>query len=141
MVSGCSARFLGFLPPVAFAGFLALWCAAAPALGGISFDARSARSGKWSDPATWENSRTPRAGVNVQIRSGHEVTYDVPSGPPIRILHIAGTLTFSRDTSTTLEVGLIRIEAGEEVSEDGFECDMHGAKEGDPEQKEGAALE
>jgi hypothetical protein len=52
---------------------------------------RSARSGPWSLPATWEGGRVPPAGARVQVRAGHTVTYDVGSGEAIRFLHVAGT--------------------------------------------------
>ena len=32
----------------------------------------------------------------------------------LRMLHVAGTLTFSREVSTLLDVGLIKVEPGEE---------------------------
>src|SRR5688572_13547335 len=54
---------------------------------------RSAASGLWSAPATWDGGKLPSAGMKVQIREGHTVTYDVQSDQVIRSLHIAGTLT------------------------------------------------
>ena len=57
---------------------------------------------------------------------GHTVTYDLAAGPAIRIIHVAGTLNFARDKSTTLEVGLIAIQPGDDpASENGFDCDAH----------------
>lgn len=94
-------------------------CAAAPM---VSFDARSVRNGNWSDPDTWTDRRVPRAGGNVQIRSGHVVTYDVDSDSAVRVLHVAGTLAFARDKSTRLDVGLLKIQPGEECAEEGFNC-------------------
>lgn len=47
---------------------------------------------------------------------------DVVSRDGLRMLHLAGTLTFSREKSTLLEVGLIKIEPGETATEDGFDC-------------------
>jgi hypothetical protein len=91
----------------------------------VSFDARSARSGPWSDPATWENGRAPKANDRVQIRQRHVVTYDVASDDPIRMIHVGGTLTFSHEKSTRLNVGLLKIQPGEECSEDGFVCAVH----------------
>src|SRR5262245_22924 len=67
---------------------------------------RSARSGAWSAPATWEGGKVPAAGARVQIRTGHVVTYDVKSDRVIRSIHVAGTLTFARDRDTRLDVGL-----------------------------------
>src|SRR5436190_23034612 len=78
---------------------------------------RSARSGSWSDAATWEGGTTPTAGSKVQVRAGHAVVYDVKSAHPIRSLHVAGTLSFAPDKDTRLEVGLIRIQAGDGTDE------------------------
>ena len=36
---------------------------------------------------------------------------------------MSGTLTFSRERSTLLVVGLIKVQPGEEATEDGFFCD------------------
>jgi hypothetical protein len=63
--------------------------------------------------------------VRVQIRKGHKVVYDTTSAPPIRSIHVAGTLTFAPDRDTRLEVGLIKIQPGDDASEDGFDCDAH----------------
>ncbi|NBV22801.1 MAG: hypothetical protein EBS05_12910 [Proteobacteria bacterium] len=88
----------------------------------VTFEARSAKSGAWSAPTTWANGRLPKAGDRVQVRAGHTVVYDAASTDVIRMIHVAGTLTFSREKSTRLEVGLIKIEAGETTTEDGFDC-------------------
>jgi hypothetical protein len=53
------------------------------------------------------------------------VTYDLNSDQVIRSIHVAGTLTFAADRDTRLDVGLIRIQAGEEATEVGFDCDAH----------------
>jgi hypothetical protein len=89
---------------------------------------RSVRSGRWSDPATWQGGKVPSAGSCVQIRAGNSVTYDVDSDKAIRTIHVAGTLTFARDRTTRLDVGLIKIQAADEASEDGFDCDAHVGK-------------
>ena len=88
----------------------------------VVFNARTAHGGKWSDAQTWEGARKPQAGDFVQVRAGHVVTYDVNSSDALRLLHVAGTLTFSREKDTLLDVGLIKIEPGETTSEDGFNC-------------------
>ena len=88
----------------------------------VVFNARTAQSGRWSDPQTWEGGRVPQAGDFVQVRTGQVVTYDVNSSDALRMLHVAGTLAFSREVSTLLEVGLIKIEPGESTTEDGFDC-------------------
>jgi hypothetical protein len=85
----------------------------------------SAQSGLWSSPATWKDGRIPRAGARVLIRTGHRVVYDSRSDQAIRAIIIAGTLTFAPDKDTRLDVGLIKIQAGEELSEEGFDCEAH----------------
>src|ERR1043166_4644048 len=86
---------------------------------------RSAKSGAWSASATWEGGKVPAAGAKVQIRSGDVVTYDVKSDAVIRFIHVAGTLRFAADKDTVLNVGLIKIQNGEDATEDGFDCDTH----------------
>lgn len=86
---------------------------------------RSAGNGAWSDPATWEGGKVPGRLARVQVRSGHRVVYDVAAEVPLRMIHVAGTLTFAPDRDTRLEVGLIKIQPGEDASEDGFDCDDH----------------
>jgi hypothetical protein len=85
----------------------------------------SAMSGPWSTPGTWEGGKVPGDGARVQIRQGHTVTYDVKSDQAIRLIHVAGTLTFAHNKNTQLNVGLIRIQAGEQANEEGFECEAH----------------
>ena len=91
----------------------------------VQFTIRSAGSGAWSDANTWAEKRVPKAGDFVQVRAGHRVTYDVHSDQAVRMIHVAGTLAFSREKSTRLDVGLLKIQAGEEASEEGFDCDAH----------------
>jgi hypothetical protein len=86
---------------------------------------RSARGGPWSAAATWEGGKLPGAGARVQVRAGHTVTYDVQSATVIRSIHVAGTLTFARHRDTRLDVGLIKIQPGDDASENGFDCDAH----------------
>jgi hypothetical protein len=86
---------------------------------------RSAKSGPWSAPATWEGGKVPPAGSRVQIRPGHTITYDLADGPAIRFIHVAGTLTFARDRNTQLDVGLLAIQPGDDATEDGFDCEAH----------------
>jgi hypothetical protein len=86
---------------------------------------RSAQSGPWSAAATWEGGKVPGAGARVQVRTGHTVIYDLSSEQAVRSIHVAGTLTFARDRDTRLDVGLIKIQPGEDASEDGFDCDAH----------------
>lgn len=85
---------------------------------------QSAASGPWSAAATWDAGRVPQAGDIVLIRSSHEVTYDVKSTDVIRSVHVSGRLKFATNVDTQLEVGLIRIQAGDEALEEGFDCDL-----------------
>ncbi len=85
----------------------------------------SARSGLWSAASTWQGGKVPAAGARVLIRSVHDVTYDVESDAVIRGINVSGTLRFSRDRSTRLVVGLLKIQAGDAYSENGFDCEAH----------------
>src|SRR5215212_9257250 len=100
-------------------------CASAQAA--VEFQIHSKKSGNWSDAATWQEGRLPKLGERVQVREGHRVVYDVDSDTPIRMIHVAGTLSFDRDRSTRLDVGLLRVSAGDSADEDGFVC--HGSAE------------
>lgn len=86
---------------------------------------RSAKSGAWSAPATWEGGKVPGAGASVQIRAGNIVIYDVKSDAVVRFIHVAGTLSFAANQDTLLNVGLIKLQAGDEATENGFDCDAH----------------
>jgi hypothetical protein len=88
---------------------------------------RSARSGPWSAPATWEGDKVPAAGSRVQVRAGHTVTYDLKADRVLRSIHVAGTLRFPPDKDTRLDVGLIKIQPGDDDGENGFDCDAHAA--------------
>jgi hypothetical protein len=61
----------------------------------------------------------------VLICEGHRIVYDVKSDAVIRGLNIAGSLSFSPEQDTILNVGLIKIQPGDEYGEDGFDCDGH----------------
>lgn len=94
----------------------------------VKFTVHSARSGRWSEPGTWAEGKVPGVGENVQVRTGHVVNYDANSDQAIRVLHVAGTLEFARDRATRLDVALIKIQSGDECTEDGFDCDAHEAE-------------
>src|ERR1051326_7757572 len=61
---------------------------------------RSAKSGAWSDSATWEGGNVPAANARVQVRPGHTVAYDAKSDAIIRFIHVGGTLIFAHDKDT-----------------------------------------
>src|SRR5436190_8221346 len=101
---------------------------------------KSAKSGPWSDPATWAGGTVPPAGSKVLVRPGHTVLYDVVSDQAIRSVHVGGTLRFATDRDTRLDVGLIKVQPGEDCVEDGFNCDVHLAAP-EPTKGERPALE
>lgn len=86
---------------------------------------RSAASGPWSVAATWEGGKVPATGDRVLIRGGHRVVFDIQSEQVIRGINVAGQLAFPPDKDTRLDVGLIKVQVGDEYSEEGFECDGH----------------
>jgi hypothetical protein len=86
---------------------------------------RSAQSGRWSEPGTWEGGRLPRGGDRVQVRAGHVLVFDIETTEPIRSIHVAGTLRFDPERDTRLDVGLIKIQAGDDPGESGFDCEDH----------------
>src|SRR5262249_43338696 len=51
--------------------------------------------------------------------------YDLDSDQPIRSVHVAGTLSFAPNKDTRLDVGLIKIQPGNDVQEEGFDCEAH----------------
>lgn len=89
---------------------------------------RTAASGAWSQSATWVGGKVPGTGARVLIQNGHRVVYDVESDAVLRAMRIAGTLAFAPDRDTRLDIGLIKIEDGDDVSEVGFDCDEHAAE-------------
>jgi len=93
---------------------------------------RSVQNGPWSATTTWESGQVPGAGARVHIRAGHLVSYDVKSEAAIRAVVIAGRLSFVTDKDTELNVGVLKVEAGDEPSEEGFDCSMHFDESADP---------
>ncbi|MBA4064289.1 MAG: hypothetical protein C0501_11370 [Isosphaera sp.] len=106
--------------PVRLAAVLALCLPSAASADPVI---HSAKSGAWSEPATWAGGKVPSDGSRVLIRSGHAVTYDVKSDAVVRGLNVSGSLVFATDRDTVLNVGLVKVQAGDEYSEDGFDCD------------------
>jgi hypothetical protein len=98
---------------------------------------QSARSGPWSSPSTWQGNQVPPAGSKVQILPKHTVVYDRDSDQAIRMLHVTGNLTFSRDRNTRLDVGLLKI--GGDSTEDGFNLSAHNHAETRPSVELGTA--
>lgn len=86
---------------------------------------RTVQSGPWSAASTWEGGKVPAEGARVLIREGHRVTYDITSDVVIRAINVAGSLNFAPDKDTKLVTGLIKLQANDEFSEDGFDCEGH----------------
>jgi|GEM_PF-344399 len=103
-------------------------------LSGLGATVRSVASGRWSASETWEGGHVPAAGDVVQIRAWHEIVYDLASDAPIRMVQVGGTLRFARDKDTLLCAGLIKIQPGDDLSEEGFDC--HGTTRIAPGQQE-----
>ena len=61
--------------------------------------------GRWSDPAIWNDGKVPISRDAVTINKATQVVYDLFSEAEIAELNVEGTLTFSRDVSTNLDVG------------------------------------
>src|SRR5215211_410527 len=101
---------------------LAIALTAAPCAAASAADViRSAGSGAWSSPQTWEGGQVPPAGARVLVRAGHRVTYDVDGADRVlRSVHVAGTLAFAPDRDTRLDVGLLMVRPGDDVSETGI---------------------
>lgn len=86
---------------------------------------RSIKSGNWSDAAIWSAGFVPGDGARVHIASGTTVTYDLKSNAAIRAVCVSGTLSFSTDVDTQLNVGVLKVEPGDHPTEEGFDCDAH----------------
>ncbi len=106
---------------------LSLCAALALAIPASAATVKSAGSGNWSDPKTWDGGKLPAAGDTVLVREGHAVVYDVKADAVIRALFVVGTVTFAPDTDTELNVGLIKIQHDEKLDENGFDCNAHPA--------------
>jgi hypothetical protein len=99
----------------------------------LNFDVKSVRSGSWSDPQTWEPAAVPAAGQRVLVSSKTRVIYDRASDDVIRLIQVAGEMSFARDRNTALNVGLLKVQNSERCSESGFRCDLHAVTEaGEP---------
>ena len=96
------------------------------ALSAELFTLESKGDGAWSDAATWQPERQPKAGDKIQIRSGHAVVYDVKSSNLIPLLHIEGSLVFARNRDTELNVAVLKVGGGKEAHSG--VADVHGHK-------------
>ncbi len=69
-------------------------------------------SGEWSNPAIWSTGQMPGEGDQVSIAPGFTVVYDAQSQETLAGIEVRGMLSFSRQTSTSMDVGLILIYQG-----------------------------
>jgi hypothetical protein len=115
-----------FMTPIAWTILLAAMTAAgASAPENLPPLVRSAQSGPWSQAATWKGGKVPGAGARVQVRTGHVVTFDARTDGVVRSIHVGGRLRFDPQRDTRLDVGLIKIQAGDDARESGFDCENH----------------
>lgn len=64
----------------------------------------AARTGLWSDPATWQGAQVPGEGARVVIPKDAAVTVDAVLAPEIKTLRVDGMLDFRTDIDTELKV-------------------------------------
>jgi hypothetical protein len=89
-------------------------------------EAKSVRSGNWSEKTTWEPASVPRYGSSVVIGPGTHVVYDIDSETAIREIRVSGKLSFARDRNTKLVVGLLRVTPPTAAGDTGVEdIDKH----------------
>ena len=88
---------------------VALIALSASARGADTTWIRTANSGAWSEPATWDGGKVPTTGARVHVKTGHVVVYDVKSDAALRAVYVAGTLTFATDKDTRLDVGVLKV--------------------------------
>jgi len=69
----------------------------------------AARSGDWSNPATWSAGRVPSAGDRVNIPAGVTIAYGEVSSARINALEISGRLIFASTSNTRLTVGTVTV--------------------------------
>ncbi len=103
---------------------LAKESAAPTALVSSGSELMTVKSGKWSDPNIWDAGRVPGEGDNVVVETGHTVVYNVASSENIRLVHVRGRLTFSREINTRLDVGMLIVSGAETVDVNG-NCSNH----------------
>src|SRR5262245_3230491 len=116
-------RFGGFMVAMVVAAFGSGKAAWAQGKGAkATFTLRSVKSGPWSAADTWDGRRVPEQGDRVLIGRKTKVLFDVDSPAVIRYLQVAGVLSFARDRSTALNVGVVTIQATEEYAETSFDC-------------------
>jgi len=73
---------------------------------------QSARTGSWSDPATWQGGQIPTANHVVRVMAGHTVTINDTS-PVAYTIAVDGKLAFATNVSTRLKVTNLLVMAGE----------------------------
>jgi hypothetical protein len=73
---------------------------------------RSARSGRWGDPATWKDGQVPSADSRVVIAQGQTVTLDEILLPAIRTIRVDGLLRFAPDQDSSLRVDTLVVAPG-----------------------------
>ena len=107
----------------------------------IQFSVKSVADGDWTNPKIWQPQRLPKAGDRVLISSSTSVRFDAKTTPVIRLIQVAGTLRFARESSTELNVCLLKVQAGNYCTERGFACDFSRLESnGEPNSQPGKSL-
>src|SRR5678815_4178742 len=74
----------------------------------------AAKSGRWSDPATWTDKKVPAAGALVTIGQGMDVVLDA-STPPLNGLTINGKLSFANNKDVELTTEWVMVHGELEI--------------------------
>jgi hypothetical protein len=87
---------------------------------------RSAGSGAWSGPATWNPARLPTPADVVSI--SHEVVFDTARGEAAVVgIEAGGVLRFSTVQSTRLRTGTLLVLPGGGLEVSGITCPLTGS--------------
>ena len=84
-------------------------------------DARTVRSGDWSNASTWQGGRLPQAGDHVQISASHSIILDTNT-PELGSLLIGGELIFA-DQPVELAAGWIMVHGNSALLQIGTEAE------------------
>jgi hypothetical protein len=69
----------------------------------------SVASGAWTNPEIWSTRKVPGRNDKVEIRAGHDVTYDTASDVKLDCIELHGRLTFKTDINTRMKVGNLMV--------------------------------
>ena len=81
----------------------------------LRFDLKSVRNGACSEASTWQPARVPQEGDRVLVSRQTRILYDADNSARIRLLQVAGALSFARDRNTSLNVGVLKCKTASAV--------------------------